>query len=113
MLGDVDEDELATTSLYASGGPGMYVGPRRVMGPSSMIAEVAFFTEIPQMETVRCGRVAVAATLGALARGTAAVHARLFAASAHTRTHTHAHAQLTFCRPPSVGTARPRRRPCR
>lgn len=57
MMGDLDQDMQAAKGAQ-SAGLGVYVGPRRVLGPGGLFGEISFFTEIPQMETVRCARTA-------------------------------------------------------
>lgn len=52
MMGEtLDPDDLG--SAAAAAGLGVYAGPRRVLGPGELFGEISFFTEIPQMETVR------------------------------------------------------------
>ncbi len=58
-MGDHDPD-LHTSLQAGAGGLGVYVGPSRVLGPGKLFGEISFFTEIPQMETVRYGRGLVA-----------------------------------------------------
>jgi hypothetical protein len=52
MMGDIDQD-MNVSGASGPGGLGVYVGPRRVLGPGELLGEISFFTEIPQMETVR------------------------------------------------------------
>lgn len=52
MMGDIDFDQQAS-GASAPGALGVYMGPRRVLGPGELFGEISFFTEIPQMETVR------------------------------------------------------------
>lgn len=52
MMGEMDQDVQASGAT-APGGMGVYLGPRRVLGPGDLFGEISFFTEIPQMETVR------------------------------------------------------------
>ncbi len=44
----------AAAAAGAGGGTVLYAGPRRILGPGELLGEISFFTEIPQMETVRC-----------------------------------------------------------
>lgn len=52
MMGEIDPDQHASIAT-GPGSPGVYVGPRRVLGPGELFGEISFFTEIPQMATVR------------------------------------------------------------
>jgi hypothetical protein len=52
MMGDLDLDQQAS-GTSSTGGLGVYLGPRKLLGPGELFGEISFFTEIPQMETVR------------------------------------------------------------
>jgi hypothetical protein len=56
MLGSVDAD-ISSMSARVGAGPAamppLYLGPRQVRGPGETFGAISFFTEIPQMETVR------------------------------------------------------------
>lgn len=53
-MGELDLDTHPAPAVH--GGLGIYMGPRRVLGPGELFGEISFFTEIPQMETVRWER---------------------------------------------------------
>lgn len=43
MMGDVDFDQQAT-GASAPGAMGVYMGPRRIIGPGELFGEISFFT---------------------------------------------------------------------
>ena len=52
MMGELDPDVQAS-AITGGMGLGVYLGPSKVLGPGELFGEISFFTEIPQMETVR------------------------------------------------------------